>query len=79
MDIESDTFTVGMPQKMQLDDYAIDYPFSMSSNNSSSDFVQVMMNYFLLSFSSLNALAMHLKRVSSVLKPDNYFRSLTIR
>lgn len=45
MDIESDTFTVKMPQKMQLDDYAIDYPFTVASNNSSSDFVQVMMNY----------------------------------
>ena len=45
MDTESDTFTVKMPQKMQLDDYAIDYPFSMASNNSSSDFVQVM-KYF---------------------------------
>jgi hypothetical protein len=46
MDIASDTFTVKMPQKMQLDDYAIDYPFTVASNNSSSDFVQVMMNYF---------------------------------
>lgn len=46
MDIDSDTFSVQMPQKMHLDDYAIDYPFSMASNNSSTDFVQVMMNYF---------------------------------
>lgn len=49
MDNESDTFSVGMPQKilqkipLDADDYAIDYQaFSMASNNSSTDFVQVM-------------------------------------
>lgn len=49
MDIASDTFAEEMSQKMQLDNYAIEYPFSLSSNNSSTDFVQVMMNYFLIS------------------------------
>lgn len=46
MDTESDTFTADMPQKMQLGDYVVDYTFSMASNNSSSDFVQVMMNNY---------------------------------
>lgn len=50
MDNDSDTFGVGMPQKIlqkiSQDDYAaIDYPFSMASNNSSSsDFVEVRMD-----------------------------------
>lgn len=48
MDNESDTFAVRMPQKilqnipLNVDDYALDYPFSMASNNSSTDFAQVM-------------------------------------
>lgn len=52
MDIGSDTFGMEMPQKilqkLSLDavDYAIDYPFpSMASNNSSTDFAQVMMKF----------------------------------
>lgn len=46
MDNDSDIFGVRMPQKIlqkiSQDDYAaIDYPFSLASNNSSSDFVEV--------------------------------------
>lgn len=42
MDNESDTFSVALPQKiLQLID-GDDYPFSMATNNSSSDFAQVM-------------------------------------
>lgn len=46
MDNDSDTFRVGMPlkilQTISQDDYAaIDYSFSLVSNNSSSDFVEV--------------------------------------
>lgn len=52
MDNESDIFSVDMPQKIMqkipLDagDYAIDYPFSMAANNTSSDFVQVTIKKF---------------------------------
>lgn len=47
MDNDSDIFGVKMPQKIlqtiSQDDYAaIDYPFSLASNNSSSDFVEVI-------------------------------------
>lgn len=49
MDNESDTFFVEMPQKIlqkipdDADDNAIDYQtFAMASNNSSSDYAQVM-------------------------------------
>lgn len=50
MDNDSDTFGVGLPQKIlqniSQDEYAaIDYPFSVASNNSSSDFVEVQ-NFF---------------------------------
>lgn len=51
MDNESDIFAVEMPQKimqkipLDASDYAIDYPFP-TSNNSSSDFVQVTIKTF---------------------------------
>lgn len=46
MDNDSDIFGVRMPQKIlqkiSQDDYAaIDYPFSLASNNSSTDFIEV--------------------------------------
>jgi len=42
MDIDRTTLAAGIPLASVPDDYAIDYPFTVAANNSSSfDFVQV--------------------------------------
>lgn len=48
MDVEFDTLSEQLSQKilqkipLVVSDYAIDYPFTMAANNSSTDFAQVI-------------------------------------